>query len=176
MIALCDLLSVSPHGDKHLKGHHTMNTNTLNPPASAASNSYTIAAALRTWDKQDFLTAVRYGLYDDHDHIPSYESFDGQYRRKIAERFNIDFNSTYKSVDDSGLKAVYKAYVVGRFNRRGVIPDRIWKIMDKSIKRAVAQSTRGKLAGVTSLTPSLRHVPELRINADGDPIIRHFHK
>lgn len=153
-----------------------MNANTLNPPQPISAVSYNVATALRYWDEHDFLTAVRYGLFDEHDHIPSYQSFDGQRRRTIAEHFGIDFNSTYKSVDDAGLKEAYKDYVVGRFNRRGVIPDRVWRMLDSSIKRAVARSARGQLARITPSTPSVKNVPELQINPDGDPIIRHFHK
>lgn len=140
---------------------------------SSFPHPHRVATALRYWDDDDYLSAVRYGLYDVNNSIPSYTAFDGQRRREIAEVFNISFNDTYTALDDAGLKEAYKQYVVGRFNRRGVIVDRLWKAMETSVKSAVARSARGRMFGVSESSASVKNVPELRINRFGDPIIRH---
>lgn len=140
--------------------------------AGAEISAYKVAKLLREVDDCIYLILVRRGLYDLGGRIPSFREFDGMRRRDVARQLGISFNDTYRYLHDDGLKKLYVEYVAGRFDRGGRIADRHWRIMDFQVKKAVAHTLRGKLAGLTEQCASVNDAPRLPLNDKGDPILR----
>lgn len=132
-----------------------------------------IARQLRFLDDTSYLQAVRLGAYDVNGRIPGFREFDRMRRSEVAEQAGVSFNSTYSALPDDGLKKLYREYVAGRFDRGGVIPQRIWRLMDKTVKKAVAGTLRGRRNHIQPDSPSVHNAKRLPTNRLGDPVLGH---
>lgn len=144
-------------------------TQTQYPPSA-------IARKLRLLDDASYLQAVRLGVYDVDGRIPGFCDFDRMRRSEIAEQMGVSFNSTYSVLPDDGLKKLYREYVAGRFDRGGIIPQRIWRLMDKTVKKAVADTLRGRRNHIQPDSPSVHNAKQLPTNRLGDPVLGHPRK
>lgn len=124
------------------------------------------------FDNDSLREAILEAHYDQGPRVPTYCEFDGQRRREVADKLNIDFVDTYSYLNDEGLTLDYALYVAGRFTRNAWIPDTMWRLWSPKCRKYVSQSLRGRLTNVTPDCASVAQVPHLEINPWGDPVAR----
>lgn len=123
-------------------------------------------------DDQEYLHVVREGIYDIGERVPSFSEFDGMRRREVADRFGIDWLTTYIYVNDGGLRYAWLRYVSGRFDRGAIVPNFVWGYLAANDRRAITHTLRGKVAGLNVQQPSVASTPKLMLNHRGDATLR----
>lgn len=123
-------------------------------------------------DDQEYLRVVREGAYDIGARVPSFSEFDGMRRREVADRFGVDWLTTYIYVNDGGLRYAWLRYISGRFDRGAIVPNFVWGYLASNDRKAITQTLRGKVAGLSVQQPSVTSVPKLMLNSRGDATLR----
>ena len=134
-------------------------------------NSFSLPLSSKlAFTSDQLLHAIRTAHYDLADRVPSFREFDGLRRREIiAEHENLTFNETYRYLPDEGLRHSYNTYVLGRFARGALIPDRLWTKLDWETRTSISDTTRGRIGRITPDSPSVIFCPKPTLTECGDP-------
>lgn len=104
--------------------------------------------------------------------VPSYLEYDIQRRQRWKQQHpGAPDNDSYRALSDRRLRSDWLQYVIGRYERGGIVPHHVWHMFTSEQKALFLSCLRAQLGGVTEHSKSPNHAAQLPLNRFGDPVV-----